>query len=189
MNLEILGKVIDSDDFTVGGGSASAIAGAMASGMISMVAKLSLQRPINLTAGEYENISLEADKLAKELLEGANNDTKAYCMIKNAYAMPKNTAEEKQLRTNAIREAGKAAAEVPRDNGYRCKRANELALLLIGQSNPSCSSDLYSALYLSNAGVKGCTLNIEANLPLIKDEKILEEFKNDIEVLVGNKKI
>ena len=187
MNLEILGKVIDSDDFTVGGGSASAIAGAMAAGMISMVAKLSIPKPVKLTNEEYESISAEADKLAKELLEGANKDTEAYCLIKDAYAMPKNTEDEKQLRTRAIRAAGKVAAEVPRDNGYRCKRANELALLLVGQSNPSCSSDLYSALYLSNAGVKGCVLNIEANLSLIKDERVLEGFNNDIEVLKGNK--
>lgn len=187
MNLEILGKVIDSDDFTVGGGSASAIAGAMAAGMISMVAKLSMQKPVKLTAEEYENISAEADKLARELLEGAGKDTEAYCLIKDAYAMPKNTDDEKQLRTRAIREAGRVAAEVPRNNGYKCKRSNELALLLIGQSNPSCGSDLYSALYLSNAGVKGCILNIEANLSLIKDEKVLEGFNNDIEVLKGNK--
>jgi len=187
MNIDILGKIIDSNDFTVGGGSASAIAGAMASGMISMVSKLSMQKPVKLTVEEYEKISLESDELAKQLLEGAKNDTKAYCMIKDAYAMPKNTAEEKQVRTKAIREAGKVAAEVPRDNGYRCKRANELALLLIGQSNAAASSDLYSALYLSNAGVKGCILNIEANLSLIKDENILESLNNDIEILKGNK--
>lgn len=187
MNLEILKKVIDSDDFTVGGGSASAIAGAMASGMISMVSKLSIQKPVKLAVEEYKKISLEADKLAKQLLEGAENDTKAYCMIKDAYAMPKNTAEEKQLRTKAIREAGKIAAEVPRDNGYYCKRSNELALLLIGQSNAAASSDLYSALYLSDVGVKGCILNIEANLSLIKDENTIEKFKNDVEMLKGNK--
>ena len=187
MNIDILGKIIDSNDFTVGGGSASAIAGAMASGMISMVSKLSMQKPVKLTVEEYEKISLEADELDKQLLEGAENDTHAYCMIKDAYAMIKNTAEEKQVRTKAIREAGKIAAQVPRDNGYRCKRANELALLLIGQSNAAASSDLYSALYLSNAGVKGCILNIEANLSLIKDENILESLNNDIEILKGNK--
>jgi len=187
MNLEILGKVIDSDDFTVGGGSASSIAGAMASGMISMVSKLSMQKPVKLTIEEYEKISLEADNLAKQLLKGAVDDTKAYCMIKDAYAMAKETVEEKQIRTKAIREAGKVAASVPRDNGYRCKRANELALLLVGHSNAAASSDLYSALYLSDVGVKGCILNIEANLSLIKDDNIIEKFKNDIDILKGNK--
>lgn len=187
MNLEILRKVIDSDDFTVGGGSASAIAGSMAAGIVSMVCKLSVNKPVKLTVEEYEKISQEADELAKSLLEGAEDDTKAYCMIKDAYAMPKSTDDEKQVRTAAIREAGKAAASVPRDNGYRNKRVNELALLLVGQSNPAASSDLYSALYLSDAGVKGCILNIEANLSLIKDEKVLESFNNDIEILKSNK--
>lgn len=187
MNLDILGKVIDSNDFTVGGGSASAIAGSMAAGIVSMVCKLSVNKPVNLTVEEYERISQEADELAKQLLHGAEDDTKAYCLIKDAYAMPKSNDEEKKLRTLAIREAGRVAATVPKENGYRNKRVNELALLLVGQSNPAASSDLYSAIYLSEAGVKGCILNIEANLSLIKDEKVLESFNNDIEILKGNK--
>ena len=49
MYLDVFNKVVDSDDFTVGGGSASALAGAMAAGMASMVAKLSMAKPVNLT--------------------------------------------------------------------------------------------------------------------------------------------
>lgn len=187
MNLEILEKVIDSNDFTVGGGSASAIAGSMAAGIVSMVCKLSLNKPVILSVDEYGLIAREADELAVRLMNGAENDTKAYCMIKEAYAMPKSTDDEKHKRTQSIREAGKAAATVPRDNGYKIKRVSELALMLVGQSNTAAESDLRSAIFLTEAGLKGCILNIEANLSLIKDENVLNEFNNHIEVLKGNK--
>ncbi|MEA4847587.1 MAG: cyclodeaminase/cyclohydrolase family protein, partial [Clostridiaceae bacterium] len=121
MNYDILGEIIDSDNFTVGGGSSSAIAGAMAAGIVSMVSKLSMKKPEKLTIEEYDKISRQADELAKQLLQGAEDDKRAYCMIKEAYALPKNTAEEKQLRSKATSEAGKKAAGVPRVNGYRNK--------------------------------------------------------------------
>jgi formiminotetrahydrofolate cyclodeaminase len=187
MNYDILGEIIDSDNFTVGGGSASAIAGAMAAGIVSMVSKLSMKKPEKLTIEEYDKISRQADELAKQLLQGAEDDKRAYCMIKEAYALPKNTAEEKQLRSKATSEAGKKAAGVPRVNGYRNKEVNELCLSLIDNSNPAAASDLYSALYLSEAGIKGCIQNIKVNLPLIKDDNAIQAFVKDIKILERNK--
>lgn len=183
MYLDVFEKVVDSDDFTVGGGSASALAGAMAAGMVSMVAKLSMAKPVNLTVEEYEAISAEADELAKKLLKGSEKDTEAYCMIKDAYALPKSTDEEKELRKQAVRDAAYQAALVPKNNGYDDKRVFELACRLEGSSNPNCLSDLLSAKYLSESGVKGCILNIQANLSMIKDETRTAEMTEAMEDL------
>lgn len=179
----MLEKVIDSNNFTVGGGAASALAGAMAAGMISMVAKLSTKKDYGLTVDKYNDISKEADKLAKDLLIGAQEDEEAFCKIKDAYALPKTTEEEKKNRSTAIQNGGIAAATVPQNNGLMCKRVYELGMMLKGQSNPNAGSDLAEAIMLANAGVKGCILNIEANLPLIKDQKKILEFEKYIDEL------
>ena len=183
MYLDVFNKVVDSDDFTDGGGSASALAGAMAAGMASMVAKLSMAKPVNLTQEEYTAMSKELDELAQTLLKGSEQDTEAYCMIKDAFALPKSTDEEKEVRKQAVRDAAYQAALVPKNNGYNNKRVYELVCRLEGSSNPACLSDLMSAKYLSESGVKGCVLNIQANLSMIKDEARTREMEEAMEDL------
>ena len=176
----VLSKVMDSDDTTVGGGSASALSGAMAAGMISMVAKLSEKKPVNFSAEQYKAISAECDELVKKLQQGCVDDTEAYCMIVNAFKLPKGTEEEKAARSIAVQAAAIRAAEVPRDNARLNARVHELGVMLKGNSNPACLSDLTSALYLSEGGVKDCVLNIQANLSMIKDESVKAGLKEDM---------
>ncbi len=178
--VEVLNKIIDSDDTTVGGGSASALSGAMAAGMISMVAKLSKKKPVNFTVEQYDEIASECDELAEQLQQGCINDTLAYCMIVDAFKLPKDSDQEKAARSAAIQAAATKAAEVPRDNARLNARVHELGASLKGNSNPACLSDLTSALYLAEGGVKDCVLNIQANLGMIKDEATRVALKEDM---------
>lgn len=177
---DVLSKIIDSEDTTVGGGSASALSGAMAGGMIAMVAKLSRKKPVNFSVEQYDAIAAECDALAEKLQQGCVNDTQAYCMIVDAFKLPKGTEAEKAARSAAVQAAAIQAAEVPRDNAYLNARVYELGSSLLGNSNPACYSDLSSALYLSQSGVKDCVLNIQANLGMIKDEAVKSAFKDDM---------
>lgn len=179
----VLENILDSKDVTVGGGSASALSGAMAAGLIGMVARLSLNKDYGLEDSKYIELADELDKLNKELLEGVEEDAKAYSMIVNAYKLPKSTDEEKQIRKHAIENAGIAAASVPKNNAYLCKRVLEIGQILSGKSNNNAASDLNIGINLANVGIDGCVQNIEANLPLIKKEEVLEKFKSDIDCL------
>ena len=107
-------------------------------------------KPVNLTQEEYTAMSKELDELAQTLLKGSEQDTEAYCMIKDAFALPKSTDEEKEVRKQAVRDAAYQAALVPKNNGYNNKRVYELVCRLEGSSNPACLSDLMSAKYRRN---------------------------------------
>lgn len=181
--MDILDKIRDTQNFTVGGGAASAVAGSKAAGMIGMVANLSLKKDYGLGAETYRSIALEAEELSGRLLEGALDDEAAFCMIKDAFALPKETEFDKRIRKLAIQNGAISAALVPKENGIRCRRVYELGLMLQGQSNPNAGSDLEIAVMLAGVGIKGCIMNIEANLSLIKDDEVREGFEAHMNTL------
>ncbi len=176
---KVLDLIIDSRDVTVGGGSASALAAAMAAGLTGMVARLSVEnkgKTYGLKDDEYIGFADELDALAEKLKKGSADDTAAYLGIKNAYAMPKGTDEEKALRGAAIEKAGVAAADVPLRNADNAFRILEITRGLKEKSNPNAGSDLACGEMLAAMAVRGAMLNVEANLPLIKTDSLKEPF-------------
>ena len=165
---KIIEQIWDSRNFDVGGGAASSIAGSMAAGLGGMVARLSIGKDHGLEDAGYESIADELDSLCRELISGAVEDEQAFLGIRAAFALPKGTEEEKKQRRDAVEKAAVTAAEVPLENGKRAARILDLCRTLVGRSNPSAMSDLEVGIMLAVAAVKGCALNIDANLPLIR---------------------
>lgn len=177
MNNEAFEKVLDSGDFTTGGGSAAALAGAMAAALVAMVAKLSLKKEYGLPPEELDQLAAEADSLKEELLKGAGKDIEAFARVKEAYGLPKNSDAEKTKRAELIEKGFITAARVPAENGEKCRRVLEMAKMLDSRSNPAAASDLDVALGLAVTGLKGCLANIEINLPSIKDPAAQHQLK------------
>ncbi|WP_207653897.1 cyclodeaminase/cyclohydrolase family protein [Clostridium sp. BSD9I1] len=181
--IDALNKIIDSRDFTVGGGSAAALAGAMAAGLIGMVARLSTKKEYGLSAEKYICIADKLDEIGKNLLDGAVKDTDSFKKIIEAYAMPKETEDEKLARSQAVQESAIGAATVPLNNGKLCREIFDFYILIEGKCNPNAASDLEEGKLLLNAAISGCVLNIEANLPLIKNVDIKSKFQKEIDYL------
>ena len=99
---EIFDLILDENDFTVGGGSSSAIVGAMASGLMGMVANLSKGKDYGYSDKEYDDIIKELNEAKVKFLQGAVEDNKAYMLIVNAYKLPKSTEDEKEIRKGWI---------------------------------------------------------------------------------------
>lgn len=175
--VDVFNLVLDSDDVTVGGGSASALAGAQACGLFGMVCKLSVKKDFGIPPEQQLELAKELDDLKEMLLQGAVEDTKAFQTIKAAYALPKETEEEKAERREAVSDAGVVAATAPMNNAKAIRRVYEIGQALNGNSNPNCLSDVLIGLELAKIGVNGCVMNIDANLSLIKDEKKVEDFQ------------
>jgi len=170
-------KILDSRDVTVGGGSASALAGAMAAGLAGMVARLSAAKDYGTSPEECERLAAELDGLGAALREGAVADAQAYGLIKAAYQVPR---EDKQRRGEAIQAAAIRAADVPLANGTACRSVHDLARQLLGRSNPNAGSDLAVGIALARVGVAGCAANVRANLGLIKAEDLKQGYERKI---------
>ncbi len=156
-----------SSDPTPGGGTASAIAGAVAAGLIAMVSRLSTGKGGDDTA--FERMLASAEEERRALLDLATQDAEAFNAVMRAMRLPKGTAEEKQRRLGAIQDALVHAADVPLDVALRAVRLLEVSGDLAGRGNPNAISDVGVAALLAHSAVQGALLNVRINLQAIND--------------------
>lgn len=163
-------RVLDPADNATGGGTASAVVGALAAGLTGMVARLSAGRAELEGEEDFAAVDAEARRLTDLLFKGGHLDAEAFDAVMQAYRMPKEPDSAKAERSAAIQRAMLGAASVPLENAERCGEVLVLASRLEGRSNPNAASDLACALDLAQAAARGCLENVDINLGSIKDE-------------------
>ena len=183
-NVKAFLKVLDATDNSTGGGTASGIAGAMAAGMIAMVARLSIGKKNMAPTEHYEDIAKHGERLVQELFDGGREDSEAFGLVSSAYRMPKETAQEKADRSRAIQETMQHATEVPLNNAKKCHEALTLCSSLRSCFNKNAASDLECAEHLARAGLLGCVANVRINLPYIKDEAVVQGIEEQLEEIL-----
>ncbi len=176
-NIDAFLRVLDGKDTKTGGGTASSIAGAMAAGLVSMVARLSIGKQDLLDREHYEEIARKADNTGRDLFRGGFEDSAAFDRISSAFKLPKNTPEEKAARSKELQAAFIQAAEVPLCNAASCRAILELCSRLGERFNTNAASDLECARYLAEAGMRGCAANVRINMPSIKNKEIRRDLE------------
>jgi len=171
-------RVLNSEDTTTGGGTASAIAGAMAAALVAMVARLSVGKGFGEPDEFYFELASEAESLSAQLLEGGHLDSQAFEALRAAYRLSKQTEEQKAERNGAIHQSVLNAAGVPLENGQHCQRVLELCAELRERSNPRAASDLVCARHLARAGLLGCIANVEANLAAVQNQALRADLRS-----------
>jgi formiminotetrahydrofolate cyclodeaminase len=162
-------KLLDPADNTTGGGSAAALAGAMAAALVAMVCRLSADRASAEDMPDHAALAKTAESLSRDLLLGATQDGQAFESVRQALRLSRATEREQEARRAAIGQAWQHATEVPLANAERCRQVLAGGTRLRGRSNPQTASDLSCALLLARAGLLGCLANVAINLPHVKD--------------------
>lgn len=180
-NIKSFIRVLDPADNSTGGGTASAIAGAMAAALSAMVARLSIGKSGLESTHYYQAIIDEAEILSRRLFEGARQDSESFDAVMVALQMPKNSEDERAARQMTIAKVMLHATEVPLSNAESCRRVIELCKGLKGRSNPNAGSDLECAFFLAKAGLNGCLANVAINLPKIKNTNQAHQIKSQAE--------
>ena len=177
MNLRDYLDVLKSEAPAPGGGSVSALSGAQGAALVSMVCELTIPKEKYAEHRELcQTVREEILKIYGLLVSGIDEDTEAFNKVSAAMKLPKDTDEEKAVRSLALQEAVVTATEVPYRAMELCLAGLEITEKIVGKSNPNAASDLGVAALNLLAGVKGAYLNVMINLPLIKDEKVKARF-------------
>jgi len=165
-----------------GGGSVSAIVGALGTSLVSMVLNLTTSskkyQEFHQFASENQLIIARiSDRLKSLVVE----DSAAFDMVMAAYKLPKNTDEEKAERRVAIEEATKKAIAVPLETGKQCIEGLEIINKVIEKTNRNAISDLGVANLLLKAGCEGAIYNVLINLSSISEDS----YKNEVESVIN----
>ena len=172
MNLREFCNETLSDSPAPGGGSVAALMGALGASLGGMVANLSAgKRGWDDKLKYFSDWAVKAQQLKDELLSLVDEDAAAFNKVMDAFALPKESAEEKAARSEAIQIATKHAAEVPLRVMETAFKAYQILSEMADKGNPASISDVGVGLLGVRACIGGAALNVRINLAGLKDEK------------------
>ena len=160
-----------------GGGSISAYMGALGASLGTMVANLSShKRGWDNRWKEFSKWADKGQQIKDELLKAVDEDTEAFNQIMTAFSLPKNSDDEKKIRSEAIQNATKTAMEVPFRVMQLSASAFPLLKAMVESGNPNSISDAGVGALAIRSAVLGSYLNVKINSSGLKDVA----FKEDI---------
>lgn len=153
-----------------GGGSAAALAGAVAAALCAMVCRLTIGRePYHESWPEAEKALAESQKLEGRFQSLVDEDAHAYLAVVAARALPRETPAQKEARKAAVHEAVARAAAAPLATLEGLRDCIRIVSLLAEKGNASCRTDAGSAGALCRAGALAASYNVRVNLSSIVD--------------------
>jgi glutamate formimidoyltransferase len=169
-----------------GGGTIAAYMGALAAALGTMVANLSSHKRGWDT--QWEKFSRWADRGQEqiaELLELVDEDTEAFNRIMSAFALPKQTAEDKAARSKAIQEATLYATQVPLHTMQAAYRTFDICRAMAEEGNPNSVSDAGVGALAARAAVLGAGLNVKINAGGLKNRETADRLIAEANQLIA----
>ena len=175
---EFLEKTYGKDPVP-GGGSVSALCGALAASLGEMVTALTIGRK------KYADVEEEMLKYAPQMenarrkfLDFIDEDAEAYQMVFDAFKLPKESEEEQKIRHEMIQKATLHAALIP-------LRVAETAVGIMGaifeigsKGNRNAVTDACVAMMCARTAAWGAILNVRINLTGLDDKDKVKELEN-----------
>lgn len=185
MTIRNFANETSSDSPAPGGGSIAALAGALGASLGTMVANLSAsKRGWEDRVNEFSPWAEKGQQLKDRLLFLVDEDTRAFDGIMSAFALPKETAEEKAARKLAIEKASQYATQTPfmtMQAAYDC-----LPLLkeMAEKGNPNSLSDAAVGVLCIKTAVRGAWLNVLTNAKDLNDRDFATKIVGEAEELL-----
>ena len=177
-SLTLFSEEVASKKSTPGGGSVSAYMGALASGLLCMVARITLGKKELPRGSESLNMVVkEGDALRQRLLHLVVEDTEAFDLVMKAFKLSK---EQPEVRKRAIEEATIKASEIPLSTLDCSVRTLRLAPDVAEKGTANALSDVVTAVSAARAAVEGAASNVLINLASLEDHVYVEKISRRV---------
>jgi glutamate formiminotransferase/formiminotetrahydrofolate cyclodeaminase len=171
-----------------GGGSVSALTAALGFALVSMVCRLTIGKK------KYADVQTEMERVLKQSEESRlaatriiDEDTEAFDKVMAAFTMPKESEDQKSIRSESIQEATNAATLVPLRLAQLCAEGIALARVVAEKGNTNSLSDAGVAACMLAAACEGAAMNVKINLSALEDKIFVgvvgEEINSYLEIV------
>jgi methenyltetrahydrofolate cyclohydrolase len=177
MELNRFLEKLSSDTPTPGGGSASALVGALSASLVAMVAGLSLKKG-KTRRREMEGIRKKGLSIQERLLQAKDEDSRSFDAVIKAFRLPRNSEQERLRRVKEIQKAYQRATLIPQLVCQQSLQLLEYSETLIRKGNPNAISDAGVAAFLADAACAGGLLNIKINLAAVTEKNFAKKMNS-----------
>lgn len=159
---------------TPGGGSASALSGALGAALASMVCRLTPARAgYEQVQTEIEQVWEQTEQLRARFAQLVQEDIVAYGRLAAAYRMPRASDEERAERAAAIQKQLAEAAGVPLEAVESAAKLTRLCQRLAEIGNVNVLSDVLVGTALARAAAEGAASMVRINLRSMKNTELV----------------
>lgn len=184
MTIEQFAMQTASNEPVPGGGSISALAGALAAALTEMVAGLTIGKKKYAEAEEEMKAAVgPMHDICQQLLVDIERDSQSFDLYMQALSLPKETEEEKAARTEAMQNGLKAAVAVPLSVAKASYEVLPYAELMVEKGNKTAVTDALVATMMARTAVLGALFNVKINLLSIKDQEFVQATSQEVGAL------
>lgn len=165
-------EVTASSSPVPGGGSVSALAGALGTALGRMVGSLTVGKK------KYENVEdemirlmKEADSISGELLRLVQEDIDIFRPLSELYGMKPETEQEKIRKEDLLEKALNDACSVPLTIMEQCGRAIELSAVFAEKGSKLAVSDAGASAAICKGALQAASLNVYINTGSMKNRE------------------
>lgn len=170
-----------------GGGSVSALCGALAASLAEMVTALTIGRKKYADVEkEMADLAPELENARKDFLIYIDKDAEAYNTVFDAFKLPKDTDEQKSLRAEAIESATIKAADIPLAVANTALSIMPAINTIAQKGNQNAITDACVAMMCARTCALGALLNVRINLSGLKNRQLAEKYSSECNKIQKN---
>ena len=190
MQLNQFTEEVASESPAPGGGSVAAYIASCGIALATMVANLSAhKRGWDDKTPEFSDWAEKGEFIRRKLILAVDADTEAFNKVMEAFGLPKESQDEKNIRSAAIQKAQIGAFEIPLSVMKIAYSGLEIARKMVEIGNPNSVTDAGVGANALLCGIYGAYLNVLINLKELKDRTMAETFRIEAEQLLSIAKV
>lgn len=180
---------LGSDLSAPGGGSVAGLISALSAALNSMVYSLTVGKKsyIALEDNEKEIINKfqkESKEFTVRSLELMEEDRENFLKLMDCYKLPKESEEEKNRRSLAIKENTIKSMEAPLILARESLEFYENLKIMAKHGNKMLLSDLAISAVLLHSAIESSIINVKVNLNGLRDEEFFNKIDNELKTII-----